>query len=129
MSQPLKSFLIKLVYLTLGVYAVGFLVFRFLFPGDFHLFLAFLPVIFYLVNAVFHGTLLSASHLDMRKFSQRFLAVFGVKILILLAFIIIYAYFNPTKAVVFLIAFFVLYLIYTSFEIFSVVRYLRDTRS
>jgi len=129
MSKQLKSFLIQLIYLTLAVYAAGFLVFRFLFPGEFYPFLAILPVIFYLVNAFFHSTLLAASHLDMGKFSQRFLAVFGVKILILLTFIITYAYFNPTRAVVFLVTFFVLYLLYTSFEIFSVVRYLRNTRS
>jgi hypothetical protein len=129
MSKPLKSFLVKLIYLTLIVYAGGFLVFRYLFPGEFYPFFAFLPVIFYLVNAVFHGTLLVASRQNMQKFSQRFLAVFGVKILILLAFIITYAYLNPTKAVAFLITFFVLYLIYTSFEVISVLRYLRNTRS
>ena len=129
MSKPLKSFLVKLIYLTLIVYAAGFLTFRYLFPGEFYTFFAFLPVIFYLVNAVFHGTLLAASHQDMRKFSQRFLAVFGVKILILLTFIITYAYLNPARAVAFLITFFVLYLIYTSFEVISVLRYLRKTQS
>ena len=128
MSKPLKTFLIQLLYLTLIVYGLGFLSFRFLFPTHFYLFFAFLPVIFYGVNAVFHGTLLRASSLDMRKFSQRFLGVFGVKIMILLVFIITYAYFNPDRAVAFLITFFVLYLIYTTFEIVSVVRFLQRNK-
>jgi len=128
MSKPLKFFLIRLVYLTLIVYGLGFLVFRFLYPGDFYLFFAFLPLIFYGVNAIFHGTLVSASHLDMRKFTQRFLTVFGVKIMLLLVFIITYAYFNPEKAVPFLITFFILYLVYTTFEIISIVRYQQHKR-
>jgi hypothetical protein len=65
----------------------------------------------------------------MKKFSQRFLAVFGVKIMILLVFIITYSYFNPEKAVAFLITFFILYVIYTTFEIVSIVQYLRHKKS
>ena len=128
MSKPLKTFLIQLLYLSLIVYGLGFITFKFLFPAHFYFFFVFLPVIFYAVNAVFHGTLLGASQLDMRKFSARFLAVFGVKIMILLVFIITYAYFNPEKAVSFLVTFFVLYLVYTTFEIVSVVRYLQRNK-
>ena len=129
MSQPLKFFLIRLIYLTLIVYGLGFVVFRFLFPADFYLFFAFLPLIFYAVNTVFHGTLIAASHLEMRKFTQRFLTVFGIKIMLLLVFIITYAYFNPEKAVPFLVTFFILYVIYTTFEIISIVRYQQRKRS
>jgi len=128
MSQPLKSFLIRLGYLTLIVYGIGFLAFQFVYPSYFYLFFAFLPLIFYAVNAIFHGTLLVASHLDMRKFTQRFLTVFGVKIMLLLVFIITYAYFNPEKAVPFLVTFFLLYVIYTTFEIISIIRYQQHKR-
>ena len=129
MSQPLKFFLIRLIYLTLIVYAMGFLVFKFVYPTYFYPFFVFLPLIFYAVNAVFHGTLVSASHLEMRKFTQRFLTVFGIKIMLLLVFIITYAYFNPEKAVPFLVTFFVLYVLYTTFEIISIVRYQQRKRS
>jgi len=123
MTQSLKTFLIRLIYLTLVVYVLGFVAFRFFFASSFYTFFAFLPVIFYGVNAIFHGHLIQASHLEMRKFTQRFLTVFGIKIMLLLAFIITYAYFNPQKAVPFLITFFLLYVIYTTFEIVSIVRF------
>lgn len=129
MSQTMRSFLVRLIYLTLIVYGLGFVAFQFLFPSEFYLFFAFLPLIFYAVNTIFHGTLLAASHLEMSKFTQRFLTVFGVKIMLLLAFIITYAYFNPEKAVPFLITFFILYVIYTTFEIISIVRYQQRKRS
>lgn len=129
MSKALKSFLVHLVYLTLIVYAVGFAVFKFVYPSDFYTFFAFLPLIFYAVNTVFHGTLVQASYLELRKFTQRFLIVFGIKIMLLLAFIITYAYFNPEKAVPFLITFFLHYLVYTTFEIVSIVRYQKKIRT
>ncbi len=128
MSKAMKSFLIKLLYLTLIVYAGGYVAFRFYFSEHFYRFFIFLPVIFYGVNWAFHGTLVAASHLDMKKFSQRFLGVFGIKIMAFLAFIITYAYFNPQKAVPFLITFFILYVVYTTYEVVSIVQFQRKIR-
>ncbi len=125
MVKPLREFLLKQLYLTIIVYILGFVSFRYVFPTHYHSFLTFLPVVFYVVMAVFHGTLVSASNLPVKKFSSRFLAVLGAKIFLFLIFIITYSYFNPQVAVPFLISFFILYVIYTVFEIITLLRYLR----
>jgi hypothetical protein len=125
MERPLREFLLKQLYVTIGVYVLGFIAFSYMFPAKYHSFLAFLPVIFYIVMAVFHATLVGASNLPVKKFSSRFLAVLGAKIFLFLIFIITYSYFNPQVAVPFLISFFILYIIYTVFEIVTLLRQLR----
>lgn len=125
MVKPLQKFLLQQLYVTLVVYILGFIAFRYLFPAHYDSFFIYLPLILYVVMAVFHGSLLAASRLPVKKFSTRFLAVLVVKILIFLIFIITFSYFNPQIAVPFLISFFILYVIYTAFEIVSLLRYLR----
>jgi hypothetical protein len=62
----------------------------------------------------------------MKAFTSRFMGIFGVKIIVLLIFIVLYSYFNPSQAVSFLITFFILYVIYTAFEVIVVLRYLKN---
>ncbi|MFP4620944.1 MAG: hypothetical protein ACLFM7_06500 [Bacteroidales bacterium] len=128
MSTPLKQFLLQQLYLTIGVYILGFIAFRFIFPQYYNVFFLFLPLIIYFVMGAFHGFLLAASRLPERRFSSRFLAVLGAKIFLLLIFIIAFSYLNPHIAVPFLISFFILYIIYTAFEITSLLQYLRGKR-
>ena len=126
MLNALQQFLLKQGYLTLAVYALGFVAFKYVFPTHYNPFFLFLPVLFYVITAVFHGSLISASRLPMNKYSSRFLMIFGAKIMVFLIFIIVFSYFNPQIAVPFLISFFILYVIYTVFEVITLLRYLRQ---
>jgi len=130
MLKPLQKFLLQQLYVTIVVYILGFVAFKYIFPSYYVPFFIFLPVIFYVVMAVFHGTLITAaSRLPVKKFSSRFLGVLGAKIFMFLIFIITYSYFNPQIAVPFLISFFILYVIYTFFEIMILLHYLRGERA
>lgn len=129
MANPLKRFLLKQVYLTVAVYVLGYIAFNYLFPSSYDPFFIYLPVIFYVLTGVFHGSLLRASRLPVKKFSSRFLAIFGAKIMVYLLFIIVFSYFNPQIAVPFLVSFLILYLAYTIFEIVILLRYLREKNS
>ena len=112
MLKPLQKFLLQQLYVTIVVYILGFVAFKYMFPSYYVPFFIFLPVIFYVVMSVFHGTLIAAaSRLPVKKFSSRFLGVLGAKIFMFLIFIITYSYFNPQIAVPFLISFFILYII------------------
>jgi hypothetical protein len=99
--------------------------FYYMFPDYFSTFLIFLPLIFYVVMGVFHGILIEATRKPVKKFPSRFLTAFGAKILILLVFIITYAYFNPSIAVPFLVSFLILYIFYTAFEITTLFRFMK----
>lgn len=129
MPKPLRQFLLKQLYMTVVVYIAGFFAFKYMFPEHYDSFFIFLPVIFYFVMAVFHGTLITATRLPVKKFSSRFLVVLGAKIFLFLIFIITFSYFNPQIAVPFLISFFILYIIYTVFEIVTLFSHVRGEKT
>jgi F0F1-type ATP synthase assembly protein I len=52
--------------------------------------------------------------------------LFGIKIMILLVFILLYSIFNPQNAVTFLITFFAVYLIHTVFVVIKVLNTLKN---
>ena len=129
MPKPLQQFLLQQLYMTIVVYVAGFLAFTYIFPRHYDSFFIFLPVIFYVVMAVFHGTLIGASRLPVKKFSSRFLGLLGAKLLLFLIFIIAFSYFNPQIAVPFLVTFLILYIIYTVFEIVNLFHYVRGKKA
>jgi L-asparagine transporter-like permease len=122
----MTRFLLEHLILTVLTYVIGFVFFQFLFSEHFFGFLAALPLIFYAVNVLFYYALMHYSNLDMRKFSARFMMVFGIKIMAFLFFIVAYAYFNPNHAVAFLVTFFILYVINTIFVVVKTIKMLQN---
>lgn len=126
MRNKFIKFLINQLILTAAVYLIGFVLFKFFLTEHFFPFLAYLPLFFYLLNSGLHIAILKISGKNMKAFTSRFMGIFGVKIIVLLIFIVLYSYFNPSQAVSFLITFFILYVIYTAFEVIVVLRYLKN---
>ncbi len=122
MRITLAGFFRQQLFLTLATYIVGYFFFQFLFEPYFFPFLLFLPVLFLAINTGFYYTIIRHSDAPIRSFTSRFIMFFGIKMMVLLIFILVYALFNPQNAVSFLITFFALYLINTVFVIFKVVK-------
>jgi len=76
-------------------------------------------------TAVFHLSVLQVSDKSSAKFSSKFMMVSGIKMIVYLMLIVYYAFSFPEKAKTFLISFFILYLLYTVFEVFLIIRYLK----
>lgn len=91
----------------------------------------YLPVFWILIaiiailTSVFHYSIIQIQDKGASKFATRFMMVSGIKMMIYLVFITLYAFIFPDKAKIFLISFFILYLLYTVFEVVLIVRYLR----
>jgi F0F1-type ATP synthase assembly protein I len=64
--------------------------------------------------------LFRASEKSFVKFVNAFLATTGLKLLTLILVIVGYIFLNRGDAVPFLVAFFILYLLYTGFEVYAV---------
>jgi hypothetical protein len=79
----------------------------------------------FLFTAFFHFSVLQVSNKDTSKFSAKFMMVAGIKMIIYLALIVFYAFSYPEKAKIFLISFFILYLLFTVFEVVLIVGYLK----
>ena len=76
-------------------------------------------------TAVFHLSILQVSDKNSAKFSSKFMMVSGIKMMIYLALLVFYAFSFPDKAKIFLISFFILYMLYTVFEVLLIVNYFK----
>ena len=126
MKKTHPSFIVQQIVLTGVIYLLGFLVFKLFFESSFYPFLLFLPILFLGINIFFYNSIGKSANKNIRGFTSRFILLFGVKVMILLVFIVIYAYFNPQNAVAFLITFFVVYLINTVFVIIKILNRLKN---
>lgn len=79
-----------------------------------------LIVFFLFISWVIIWFLFRASEKSFIKFVNAFLATTGLKLLTLILVIVGYILLNRGDAVPFLVAFFILYLLYTGFEVYAV---------
>jgi L-asparagine transporter-like permease len=89
----------------------------------------FLVVFFFAISLFVHRYLLKKAIGQHTKFVNAFLLTTTVKLLLFLAIIVIYVLLNRDDAVGFILTFFTYYLIYTSFEIVSILKYLRNVQN
>jgi len=120
-----SRFLLKLTILTAAI-AIAALV---LMQTSYSNFI--IPVFWYmlagmvLLTALMHYSVLQISEKSASSFSSRFMMISGIKMMVYLIFITIYVFSFTTQAKIFLISFFILYLIFTLFEVFQIVIYLK----
>ena len=84
---------------------------------------AVLVLFFYSVNLVVYYILLSATGKNFSKFMTNFMASTFVKLIVYVAALLIYVYFFPKNALPFIIEYFVLYIIYSIFEVLSLLNF------
>lgn len=78
-----------------------------------------------ILTGVLHYSNVKASNKKASKFATGFLMATGIKMMIYLVLITSYSFLFPEKAKVFLITFFILYMLYTMFEVVLIVKYLK----
>lgn len=124
--KAFKTFLIRELILTVLVSFIAIILFN-AFLSDYYLpiFWVILALIA-ILTALFHYSIIQVKEKGVTKFSTRFMMVSGVKMIIYLALIVSYVFSNSEKATPFLISFFVLYLIYTVFEVILIIKYLKN---
>lgn len=109
----LKKLLIFSIILALGGYFLTFLL-----PDDYITpTLPFLFVFFFATTLVVHYILLKVSEKKTPGFINFFMLVTFGKLIFFLTIILAYALLNRTDAVPFIIAFFILYVCFTAFEV------------
>lgn len=125
MPISLKSYLMYLLGMTLLVLAAGLLIIEKLFP-DIHL-PELIPMVFFFALATlsFHLYLLRVIRNNFQRFTLRFMVATGVKMLFYIIMAGLYLLLEPHRAIPFLIAFFLLYLLFTVFEMSILVRSMR----
>jgi len=85
----------------------------------------FITAFFFAITRLVHQFLLKKSGGQQSKFINAFLLTTTVKLLLFLTMIVVYVLIFRADAIGFILTFFINYLIYTVFEIVSILKYLK----
>ncbi|MBN3035296.1 MAG: hypothetical protein JW861_06895 [Bacteroidales bacterium] len=118
----MKRFLIRLTFLTLLIAAATYIAFRLLPPSYVTPALPGIILFFYVTTVLVHWILLKASHSRFERFVNWFMLLTVGKLILFLTLILVYSLINREDAVAFILAFSVLYVAYTLFEVITSLR-------
>jgi len=117
-----------MLLLALILTAVGYGLFLFLIPESYFAFFPVVPFFIFAVTATVHFYLVRASNNDARKFTSRYLGAMGVKLFAYIVFLIIFLALVPQHAIPFLISFLVSYAVFTTIEVISILKFLKQPK-
>jgi len=120
-----KKFIYVEIIFTTIVSAIALLLFKTVLSAFYLPVFWFLIGIITLLTTAFHYSIIQIQDKGASKFANRFMMVSGIKMIIYLVLITSYSFLFPEKAKVFLITFFILYMLYTAFEVFYIVKHLK----
>lgn len=113
----MKSFIIKLTVLTLGLALLGWLVFSLFLPEYYLPVLPFLLLFFYCVTIAIHAYQISLSKKDIGKFARSNMMITFFKLILYSVVAIVYIAYDKEHAIPFVICLMLAYLIYTFIEV------------
>lgn len=120
MKEMLKPFLLRLIIFAALVSFLAAILAYLLPSGTVTRTLPFQVVFFMGMTWIITWYLIRATEKSFIKFVNAYMAVTGLKLLLLILVAVGYALLNRPDAVQFLAAFFMLYLLFTGFEVYTV---------
>lgn len=129
MSQKFSLFAIRLFIFTLILALLGFVSFYFLPDSYYSAAFPFLLLFYVAVTLIVHKIILKALGKKPSKFINYFMLTTFIKMFFFLFVMIIYALINREDAVRFIVIYFILYLLYTSFDVVSIFQTINKANS
>jgi hypothetical protein len=118
----MKQFITGIAVISLLLTLVGWLIFSQFIPGYYLPVLPFLLVFFIVISISVHAFQLKQANNNMAKFARNNMLVTFLKLILYSAVAVIYFVFDSKNAKNFFICFMLLYLIFTVFEVTSLIR-------
>ena len=118
----MKSFLLKLIGITLGVAVLGKLAFTFLFDEYYLSIFPYLFSFFFVVTIVIHAYQLKLTKKDIGKFARSNMLITFFKLILFSVVTVVYIAVDSENALAFVICLMILYLIFTFFEVFEITK-------
>lgn len=123
--QSLKKFIIREIVFATILGLVAYVLFQTILKDYYLPVFWILFSVISLFTALFHYSVLQVGNKELTKFSSKFMTFAGIKMIIYLIIIVIYVFSFPEKAKFFLISFFILYMLYTVFEVILIIKHLK----
>jgi hypothetical protein len=125
MHYELRKFIINSIILTGIIALAGFLAFTTFLNKYYLSIFPWLLLFFFFINIIVHTLLVISSKANKIKFETAFLLSFFIKFFGYIIFLMIYIINNKENSIIFVAGLFFLYIIYTSFEIRSIISFLK----
>lgn len=113
----MKRFIVRLTGLTLAVALIGWLVFSLVFPQYYLPVFPYLLIFFYVVTLAIHAWQLRLAKKDLGKFTRSNMLITFFKLILYSVFAVVYIANDRENAFVFVVALFLLYLIFSFVEV------------
>ena len=120
MKKKYQQFIIRLTILSLIAGALLYVAGLIFPPGSLSPALPWMIVLLFAVTAIVHYVLLRITLLNPRKFVGYFMLTTSLKLLIYLVVMVIYVFNVKEGLLTFVLSFFILYIIYTVFEVVTI---------
>ncbi len=125
----IKKFIINTLTFSIIIAIISVAIFYFLIPQFYLPVFPFLIVFFVVVTIGIHTILTKAGKKTIRQFSTFYMGSVTVKLFIYLIFLVAYALTHKEQAVPFILTFFILYVLFTFFETYSLLNNLKENAS
>jgi len=122
----MKRFFIQSTLLTIIVFIIGTIVYTNILQPYYRPVLPFVVLFFYFVTNLVHAYLLKIAVKSGSRFTSQYMAVSFIKMFFYLTVAIVYAFLNREYAKIFLANFLLLYVIYTTFEVLLISKFVRQ---
>lgn len=122
MSPKFLRFLLRLAIFTLFLAIAGALLYRVLPEGTMTVLFYPLLLLFFLVNLGVHYILLRVTKLSPRKFVSYFMLTTFGKLMLYIILVFAYLLTRPADVMQFVISFLAMYILFTAFEVVSLLR-------
>ncbi|NTV82710.1 MAG: hypothetical protein HGA23_00235 [Bacteroidales bacterium] len=126
MRKKYQQFIIRLTILSLITGILVFILNRLFSSEIIPPALPWLIILFYLVTAVVHYALLRISAMNPRKFVGYFMLATFAKLMVYLVVMVAYVFKVREGMLAFVLSFFMLYIIYTVFEVVTILAQTRE---
>ncbi len=127
MYHELKNFIVKAIILT-GIIALAGIITFSTFLKEYYLSIfPYLLAFFFIIYIIVHLLLVYTSKWKKLKFETAYMVSFFIKFFGILIFVIVFLNNHKNNSIPFILAIFILYIIYTLFELKSIISYLKRT--
>jgi len=118
----MKTFIIKLTAITIGIVLIGWLVFSLFLPEYYLSVFPLLLLFVYLITIAIHAYQLKLAKKDMGKFTRSTMLITFFKLIVYSIFAVIYIALNTENAIPFVICLMIVYLVFTFVEVAEITR-------
>lgn len=112
----LKKYIIRLLIFSLFIALIAFALYATVLSQFYLPVMPWVLLFFVLISLATHYILIKSGESRITKFSTSFMGVTSIKLFLYLIFIVVYLINDKSNALVFVISFFILYLLFTVFE-------------